>query len=235
MDKKISIMQPYLFPYLPYFQLINLVDKFVFYDDVNFIKGGWINRNNILNKNESLLITFPCKGISSSKKINEIELDYSRKQIEKKLKTISQSYSKAPFFKSVFPIIRSVFENKHNKIASAAIESILLVSNYLNIDTEFIISSKSSYHYSSEDRNEKIYSICNIENCRHYINPIGGMELYEKGDFQLRNLKLSFLKSDKIEYPQFVEGFISNLSIIDVLMFNDKEEVSKLLEKYKLV
>lgn len=82
---KIAIMQPYIFPYIGYFQLINAVDKFIIYDDVNYIKQGWINRNKILLNNEDYLFTFPLKNASSYKKINEIELSenlYSKWKIK---------------------------------------------------------------------------------------------------------------------------------------------------------
>ena len=69
----IGIMQPYFFPYVGYFQLINTVDQFVFYDDVDFIKNGWVNRNRILVNNEPKYITIPCSAISSFKKINQVE------------------------------------------------------------------------------------------------------------------------------------------------------------------
>ena len=85
---KIAIMQPYIFPYIGYFQLINAVDTFVFYDDVKFIKRGWINRNKILVNGEESLITFPCIKVSQNKEIREIEIDLSDKQYEKILKTI---------------------------------------------------------------------------------------------------------------------------------------------------
>ena len=89
-------MQPYIFPYIGYFQLINAVDTFVFYDDVNFIKRGWINRNKILVNGEESLITFPCIKASQNKEIREIEIDLSDKQYKKILKTISFTYKNSP-------------------------------------------------------------------------------------------------------------------------------------------
>ena len=71
---KLAIMQPYIFPYLGYFQLLNSVDHFVFYDDVNFIKGGWVNRNQLLINNQNKFFTVPLKKIISFTPINEVEI-----------------------------------------------------------------------------------------------------------------------------------------------------------------
>ena len=98
-------MQPYFFPYIGYFQIINAVDKFILYDDVNYIKGGWINRNNILQNNEKKLITLKLAGSSPNKLINEIFVGNNSNKL---LKTIKQSYSKAPYFEEVFSLINGV-------------------------------------------------------------------------------------------------------------------------------
>ena len=77
---KVGIMQPYFFPYLGYWQLLSAVDKYVVYDDVAYIKGGWINRNNILLNGKSHLITLPLEQASSFKYINEIHIIRSREK-----------------------------------------------------------------------------------------------------------------------------------------------------------
>ncbi|HKJ32452.1 MAG TPA: WbqC family protein, partial [Balneolales bacterium] len=98
MEPAIAIMQPYFFPYIGYFQLINAVNKFVFYDDVNFIKRGWINRNKILINNQSNYFTIPCKDVSQNKLINQIGHALNDRSREKLLKKVSLSYRNAPFF-----------------------------------------------------------------------------------------------------------------------------------------
>jgi len=85
---KLGIMQPYFLPYIGYFQLIKAVDKYVIYDDVNFIKGGWINRNRILLNGSAFMINVPMQGASSSKKINEIEIGLNRDKILLKYQNI---------------------------------------------------------------------------------------------------------------------------------------------------
>jgi NDP-sugar pyrophosphorylase family protein len=82
---KLAIMQPYLFPYIGYFQLIHAADLFVLYDDVNFRKQSWINRNKILLNGKDYTFTIPCRGVSSNKLINAVILK------NKKIKTFAHN------------------------------------------------------------------------------------------------------------------------------------------------
>ncbi|WP_347175255.1 WbqC family protein [Polaribacter uvawellassae] len=232
---KIAIMQPYLFPYIGYFQLINTVDTFVIYDDVNFIKKGYINRNSILDNSNRMLFSFPLIKASQNKKINSINIDSSLKWREKFIKSIQHNYKKAPFFNEVFPIIEEiVFYNQSENLSHFLINSLKLVSGYLNIDTEFIISSalEKNNDLKGED---KILEICKILKADQYINPIGGLDLYKKDFFSRENIKLNFLKSEEITYKQYNNNFIPWLSIIDVLMFNSKENIDEILKSYSLL
>ena len=97
-------MQPYFFPYIGYFKLINAVDKFIIYDDVNYIKRGWINRNNILINGKSNLINLPVKKVSQNKLISESFLELNNKTIIKFSNSVQMAYKKAPFFKKVNPL-----------------------------------------------------------------------------------------------------------------------------------
>ena len=235
---KIAIMQPYIFPYLGYFQLINTVDVFVFYDDVNFIKQGWINRNNILVNGEPLLFTIPLKKSSSFMKINDVLINENLwKQWQKKfLRTIEQNYKKAPFFNEGFNIVENVFGSLSDEISisNLAIKSVLAVCEYLDIHTKIIPSSSiyDNHHLSGKDR---VIDICKLERGGHYINPIGGQELYEQSFFKENNLELSFIQPQKTGYNQFNKEYVPLLSIIDSLMFNDASQIKSILNNYKLV
>lgn len=233
---KLAIMQPYCFPYIGYFQLINAVDKFVFYDDVNFIKKGYINRNNILIQGKRNLFTIPCKEISQNKLINQVYLDFDIKDQEKFLKKLKHAYSKAPYFKVLYPLLESFIKNDRSVfISEYAIATIKFVTDFLGLNTKFEISSQK-YADTIELRKEnRLKEICNSENASDYINAIGGKSLYRKEDFLEKNINLKFLSSSSIDYQQFDNNFVPNLSIIDVLMFNSKGEVMSFLNNYQLV
>ena len=233
---KIAIMQPYIFPYLGYFQLINAVDKFIVYDDVNFIKQGWINRNTILVNNLPYLFTIPLNNQSSFSKIKDIKIHDKLYQgwCYKFLKTVEQSYNRAPFFEKVFPLIDDILKLHQNNISALAVKSLKLVSNYIGLSTEFEVSS-SIYNNQNLTSQDRILDICIAEKTNHYINPIGGRELYSKETFLEKGIILNFIKSKDVEYKQFNNNFLPNLSIIDVLMFNNSHEIIHFLNNYELI
>lgn len=228
---KLGIMQPYFMPYLGYWQLIKAVDKFVIYDDVNFIKGGWINRNNILLNNQRFLINLLLSGASSNKLINEIKVQENQTKL---IKTIESAYKKAPMFDTVFPLFLQIMSFCNNNLAKFIGNSLIEVTNYLMIETEFIYSSDIEKDNSLRAQ-DKILHICTLLGAKQYINAIGGQELYDKESFDSQGLKLNFIKSELPPYKQFNNEFIPGLSIIDVMMFNSVEEINGMLDKYELV
>jgi len=227
----IAIMQPYLFPYIGYWQLINTVDTYVVYDDVNYMKKGYINRNNILVGGKSQLFTLELIGASQNKLINEIRIGGNSEKI---IKTIKQSYIKAPYFDKVFPMIENILNNQENNLARFIGYSLEKISNYLEINTKFIYSSDIE-----KDNNlkagDKLIAISKILNASQYINAIGGQELYEKDIFKKEGIELNFLETEIIEYKQFKNDFIPYLSIIDMMMFNSVENIKDMLTRYDVV
>ena len=228
---KVAIMQPYFFPYIGYFSLIKVVDLFIFYDDVNYIKGGWVNRNRILINSEAKYLTLNVKNGSQNKLINEIEFDDNRQKL---LKTIELNYKKAPYFKQVWPLLETNLKLKTTSLADIAINSVRSVTNYLGMQTKFEISSVSYPETKGLERSERLKQICRKTHADTYINAIGGIDLYDKNDFLKNHINLQFLKPQLLQYKQYKETFIPGLSIIDVLMFNSIEEINKMLESYKL-
>jgi hypothetical protein len=230
----IAIMQPYIFPYIGYFQLINAVDKFIVYDDVNFINKGWINRNNLLVGGKPHLFTVPLKEASQNKLISEVELIPQDPWKKKFLKTIRQSYQKAPNYFNTAGMLEEILLLDFKTISDLNVHALRRISTYLDIQTEIIPSSKfyDNSHLKGQDR---ILDICRQEKATHYINPIGGMELYDRARFSKENIRLDFLKSVGTPYSQFKNAFVPWLSIIDILMFNDAESTHGLLKEYELI
>jgi hypothetical protein len=231
---KLAIMQPYFFPYIGYFQLINLVDKFVLYDDVNFINKGWINRNNILVNNTNFLFQIPLVEASQNKKINITAIVNDEKWKSKFLKTIAHSYKNAPNFEIVNKLLVEILNTNCNLISDLNYLSIVKICKYLNIETE-IIPSSSSFDNNDLKGQFRILSICKKLSCDHYINPIGGIDIYDKDLFKKHGIKINFIKNREFQYKQFKNTFIPNLSIIDVMMFNQKIEIKNLLNQFNLI
>ena len=231
---KLAVMQPYFFPYIGYFQVMNAVDKYIVYDDVNYIKGGRINRNTILVGGAAKPINLLLDGASPNKLINEIELLHDKVAEAKFLKTLTMNYSKAPYFETVFPMIEKIMNDPEKNLAVFHYNTFKVLCEYMGITTELILSSTLDKDCSLKSA-EKLYHICEIMNAGEYYNSINGQELYSHEEFEKRGLKLHFLKAnDDIVYKQFKNEFVPNLSIIDVMMFNSVEEIQKLLTMYTL-
>jgi len=227
----LAVMQPYLFPYIGYWQLIDAVDIFIIYDDVNFIKQGYINRNNILQKQKAHLFTLELIGASSNKKINDIKIGGNSNKL---LRTIKQNYSKAPFYEDVSQVLEEILNNEEKELSKFLGFSLVKIAKYLNINTKFLYSSdiKNDKTFKVQDR---LIEMSKILNATGYINSIGGIELYDKEVFSQNDINLSFLKTHEISYKQFNNEFVPNLSIVDILMFNSKDNIKNMLTQFELI
>lgn len=233
---KLAIMQPYFFPYIGYFQLMRSVDKFVVYDNIKFSKGGWIQRNRILSNCADRMISLPLKSDSDFLDICQRRLadSYDKDRI-KMLKQIKASYRRALFFPEVMKLIERSLNYENRNLFHFILHALLEVRQYLNIGTEIIVSSEVSANHSLRG-SDRVIAICEALAADHYINPMGGLELYSKKEFADRGIKLSFINSTPIIYKQFNDcSFVSSLSIIDVMMFNSIEQISKMLNGYELL
>lgn len=226
-------MQPYFFPYLGYFQHINSVDKYILLDDVNFIKKGWIHRNNILMNGSSKQINLAIQKASQNSLIKELILSDDIKWKSKLIMSLRHSYSKAPQYKEVMPLLDSIINNSESNLSLYLSSSLVSTCEYLGIST-LIEPTSSRYEKGDLKGEDRIISICMAENCSEYINPSGGVDLYNREKFKQKDVKLSFIKLNNVKYEQAVSPFVPNLSIIDVMMNNTKEEIQQLLTNYTL-
>lgn len=228
---KVAIMQPYFLPYIGYWQLINAVDKFVVYDNIQYTKKGWVNRNRFLQNGKDKLFSLPLKSDSYYLDIKDRFLSEKIEDEQGKLlRKFNSSYRTAPFFKDVMPIIIDcIFFEKKNLFAYVY-NSIIRVCKFLNINTKIIVSSQLHVNHQLKGHN-RVIDICKAINAHEYINPVGGMDLYSKEVFKQNGIKLSFIKPKLIEYKQTGIVFIPWLSIVDVMMFNDKRVIIEMLDE----
>lgn len=230
---RIGIMQPYFLPYIGYWQLMNAVDVYVVFDDVNYINGGWINRNRILVNGQSQYITIPLLGASQNKRINEIQVDTQSKLFKKQLRTVEMAYKKAPMFSEVFPLLETLFTEPKEKLVDLISESFRLVRERLNIHSELLLSSQIDKDNTLKGQ-DKILAICKTLGADEYINAIGGKALYHSAEFEKNQIKLRFLSTNEITYPQLGAPFYPNLSILDGMMFLPGERISELLRLFNM-
>ena len=229
---KLGIMQPYLFPYIGYYQLIKIVDTFVIYDNVQYIKGGWVNRNRLILNGKVQMFTVPLANASNYLDIKDryISNDSNgKKTINKIISQIENSYRKYPYYNNVFPLVEKTLTYKNNNLFDFLYFSIQSILDYLGIKTTIKISSELDIDHSLKHQ-DRVISICNNMKSKTYINSIGGLSLYNNESFKSSGIDLLFIKS-----LVKINDLDHSLSIIDLLMEYSKKEINQMLNKYELV
>jgi len=214
---KLAIMQPYYFPYIGYWQLVHAVDRFIIYDDVTYIKGGWINRNRILVNGEPTYITVPLYQSSSYKRICDTALQPLPIWRGKLVKMVENTYRKASCFTEVFPVVEKLIRHESDNLADYLAYQLQILSAFMGINTEFVLTSRC-YENNDLSGQERIIDICKREGATTYINPQGGQELYHTDIFRKSGIDLRFITMRTMPYTQRAAEFVPYLSIIDALM-----------------
>lgn len=230
----LAIMQPYLFPYIGYFQLMRAVDCFVSHDDVQYIKGGWINRNRILVNGAPVWITLPVSSASAYALINErnySDVARSQSSIVRKLRSV---YAKAPYCRDTIALVEACMDCNDANVATFNLHCLRVIADALHIECRFESASRMDFDKGLKAQ-DRVLMICKHLGAECYINPIGGLGLYDDSAFTNAGISLRFLSTEFVPYSQFAGEHVASLSIIDVLMFNSIDKVRTMLDSYKLV
>src|SRR5438128_3096000 len=229
---KLAIMQPYFFPYLGYFQLIHASDKFVFYDDVNFIRNGWINRNRLLLGAEPHYFTVPLAGASSFASIRETHFDAANTRWKRKmLATFEAAYKRSPERDAGLQLLEKTLAADTDLIGELARRSVRNVMEYLGLERE-VVESSHAYANAQLKGTARVLDICRRDGADTYVNPPGGRELYDAAEFRAAGIELCFLESHFPPYAQGDAAFVPGLSILDAIMRCPRGALSGMLESY---
>jgi hypothetical protein len=220
-------MQPYFMPYIGYFQLIAAVDLFIVYDNIKYTKKGWINRNRILRNGADVMVSLPLAAASDSCDVVERQLAPDFKP-QKLLAQIAGAYRAAPFFRETMPLIERIMLFEDWNLFRFNLHSIQQVCAHLGVTTPIRVSSDFAIDHALTAQ-DKVLALCEAARADIYVNPIGGVGLYAREAFQARGIELRFQRSDPFDYRQFGADFVPWLSIIDVMMFNPIDRISKCL------
>jgi len=228
----IAIMQPYFFPYIGYFQLMHAVDVFVFYDDVQFIKNGWINRNRILVGDRPSWLTLPVKRDGHhTDRINQrrYALDEGVESVRAKLRS---SYSHACGFEETYTFVDSVLHFPSANVALFNVNLLRCTARSLGLDCRFATSSEvaGSEGLHGEAR---VIKLCRTLGAHQYINAIGGLGLYDPQHFAEAGLGLSFLRTSVP--PQPLRDGPAHLSILDGMFRESPARIVDKLDRYELI
>ncbi|SDP26980.1 Acetyltransferase (GNAT) domain-containing protein [Pedococcus dokdonensis] len=228
-----AIMQPYVFPYLGYFHLIEASDTFVFYDDVQHIRRGWVNRNNLLVNGAPHRFTIPLAEATQNARINEIGTSIDQRWLDKLRATLVQAYAHAPFREPVVDLVMGTLTATYASVADLAIASVRQVYDYLDLPLRCTTSSAFSPQTQELERMDRLVAITRDLGYSAYVNAPGGAMLYEKEQFLAQGVHLSFVESESVSYHQGPRPFVPSLSILDVLMHNSPSDTRELLTRFR--
>jgi hypothetical protein len=219
---KIAVMQPYLFPYVRYFQLIDAVDVFVFFDDVQYLRRGWINRNRVLSKQTKAgwqYLTFPVVKTNISRTlINEVKLSSSKEALKDYfLKSLPILYGKIVSDHAVTKIILETLDAHYPSLSNYLVATIKALAHFLGLKTKFLCSSELSGDKSLKGQS-RIIEICKSLNATEYCNLPGGKDLYVSQEFVENNIELTFIDSQVSQEDSYS---ILDLIYSEKVGFND--------------
>jgi hypothetical protein len=213
---KCAIMQPTYFPWAGYYHLIDIVDVFVFLDDVQYERGTWQNRNRILLNGQSHWLTVPATRQFLGQALNQITVDDKQNWRLKHTKLLSNAYAKHPYAKEMLESVASVLNCEINKLSELNIWIISEFAKNMGITTRMLRSSDLGI---CGGRTERLIRICEYFDCDEYISPVGSAGyLADDGFVDKTEITLSFNNYSPCPYPQLnAKGFISHLSVVDII------------------
>lgn len=228
-------MQPYFLPYIGYFQLIHAVDEFVVYDNIQFSKKGWFHRNRMLQNGRDEYFSLTLKKDSDFLDVCDRQLsDNWPADREKILRKITENYRKAPYFKEVYPLIEKIFYFSDSRLFNFIFFSLKTVCDFLEITTPLTVSSTLEIDHALKSQ-DKVIALVKKTGGDGYLNPIGGFELYDPADFRAEGLTLQFHRARPFSYPQLGNEFVPWLSVLDLMMFNSREQIILWLDNFDII
>ncbi len=222
------------FPYLGYWQLMNTVDEFILYDDVTFIKNGWISRNRIKSAGKPLYFGLQVRGISSNRRICDHELLRDERSERKLRRTLENVYHRAPYYEETASLFGLCMDYPETNLALFLNNCIRETAAHLGIKTRIISAAEQEFPHETSGQ-DRILELCSLRKADAYYNSVGGKSLYDQAAFAAAGCPISFLRMDEnIRYAQGEGAFVPALSILDALMYNSRSEMQDLLMRYSL-
>ncbi|MGY0392964.1 WbqC family protein [Bizionia sp. KMM 8389] len=234
---KVAIMQPYFMPYLGYLALIDHVDKFILFDTSQFIRHGWIERNKLLKLDgDTMYFKVPLVKHKRDTIIKDVCINNTLNWQQKIISQLDHYKKKAPYYKNVLAMLHQIFDEEYTSIVHLNKKALQVLCNYIGITTPISVWSEMKVEIEEvKAPDEWALQICKALKYDAYVNLPGGRSFFDAQKYEKEGISLSFLEIEPTEYKQFSNVFMPFLSIIDVLMFNGKEEVKEMLNQYKLI
>lgn len=233
---KLGIMQPYFFPYLGYFAIIENTDKFIFFDTPQYIHHGWVNRNRILNSSgKPSYMIVPIRKAGRGTPINRIKIDNSQEWKDVIWGKLTVYKKKAPNFKQVMEVLHTILDKHYDDLSALDINSTVEICRYLGIKNKFEIFSEMNLNLPLVlEPDEWALYITEASGYTSYVNPPGGKGFFNREKYNEKNIGLEFLEIELKPYVQRIGHFEKGLSIIDVMMFCNEKEIKDMLRNPKV-
>lgn len=248
----LAAMQPYLFPYIGYIQLMFAADKLILHDGLRYTRQGYIHRNRYLEPGiGAMFFGADIRAGTKSGNISEVRVTDDGRWRERTLARLRNAYACAPFFNEVFPRVEHVLHLNTDRLATINASSLEMVRNYLDIECDLETTGEAyadleaslaeadtacSLPGGLDRRNARIFWLCEANRASCFVNPIGGTMLYDTGGLAAQGVEMRYLVSDLPTYPQLhSREFVPSLSILDTLFHCSINHTRNLLSAYRLV
>ncbi|MEK9627411.1 MAG: WbqC family protein [Nitrospinota bacterium] len=214
---RVAILQPSYLPWLGFFEQMHRSDKFVLYDDVQFTRRDWRNRNRVRVREGSVWLTVPIiQKNKFEQSLLDTQIDNSTSWNRKHLETIRCHYSKAPYFDSYFPWCEEIYNREWNFLLDLSLETIQYLKGQLKIETPLLRSSELGV---KGNKTERLIGICKQLRATHYLSGDSAKNYISEEEFSNENITLEYQEYQHPQYPQRYEGFVPFMSALD-LLFN---------------
>ena len=219
--KKVAILQSNYIPWRGYFDILSYADEFILYDEVQYTKNDWRNRNKIKTAGGSLWLTIPVLS-SSSMKISDVRIDNNHWQ-KKHYKSITESYSKAPFYKQVKPMLERIYlESEYTFLSEVNLYCLRKINAYLELSTKITLSS--DFAKTTSDRNQRLVELVKHVKGDTYLTGPSALGYLDIEMFEANGISVKCIDySGYSKYPQLHGVFTPVVSIIDTIMMLGKD------------
>jgi hypothetical protein len=212
--KTVAILQSNFLPWKGYFDIIHDVDVFVFFDDVQYTKNDWRNRNRVKLPTGLSWFTVPVNG-HMDQKINEVMIDYSQDWRQKHKNILEAAFSKAPYWESYKDLVNRIYSFRPDTLSQLNQMAIQTVSNELGIDVVFY---DSKYYPSDKKKTDRLLQLLELFGADVYVSGPAAQDYIEPEKFRNAGIELRYKDySGYPEYPQLYGGFVHGVTVLDVL------------------
>ncbi len=220
----VVILQPSYIPWRGYFDQIRKAELFVFYDDIQYDKHGWRNRNQIKTHQGKQWLTIPVhtRGVTNGTPIKDVRIDWSKPWPKNHLKSLASSYSRAPYFKEYLPLLESMFERRDELLADFTIATSILLALALGFtSTRFMRSSELSD--IGGQKTDRVINVLKRVGATHYLCGPSASSYMELEKFKAAGITFEYMQYNYPEYKQLHPPYDPHVSILDLVFMTGKD------------